>query len=256
MFEKHYIEQTDSTNNHLKRMLAESALPQGYTLYTFHQTAGRGQQGNTWDSEKGKNLLFSVCLQPDRLPVAAQFRISMAVTLQTVQALLPYLPDVCIKWPNDIYCRDHKLAGILIENQLSEGFVSHSVIGIGINVNQTRFRSDIPNPTSLKLLTGSDFSNEELLDAIITALSEVPALIAQPVLLKQQYLSCLYRREGLFPYRELSASQNPVAISRNDSTDCFMAETTDVEDDGRLVLHKADGTTCRYHFKQIQFVIP
>lgn len=258
MWEKRYIEETDSTNNQLKLLLekSESELPQGFTLYTFFQTAGRGQQGNSWESKAGENLLFSTCYRPVNLKASSQFLLSMAVSVLLVRVLRKYVPTICIKWPNDIYCADRKLVGILIENKLTGDRVGQSVIGIGLNVNQTLFSKNIPNPTSLKLLTGKDTDKDKLLDEILSEFANISVLIDDFDALKEQYCSLLYRRYGMHLYRELTVGTSPVNIAQTASSDCFEAEISDIEQDGRLLLRKADGTFVHYHFKQIQYIIP
>ena len=137
-----FIAETDSTNNLLRRLyLDENDL---FTIYTDFQTAGRGQQGNGWESEKGKNLLFSTLLREWSIPVSSQFLINQIVSLSlyhTVRAILKEDQQslLTIKWPNDLYFQDKKLAGILIENIWQGNQVSHSIAGIGLNVNQTVF---------------------------------------------------------------------------------------------------------------------
>ncbi len=255
MSDKLYIEQLDSTNNRLKEMAATTRLPDGFTLYTFYQTAGRGQQGNTWDSEPGKNLLFSTLFIPNGLLVSQQFRLSMAVSVSIVETLRKYITKVCIKWPNDIYYGDRKLGGILIENLLAGNQIGRSVVGIGINVNQTEFREDIPNPISLKRIAGEDFDKEILLDEILQTWENLPKLLSEPLLLKEQYMSFLYRGQGLHLYRELKPSINPVSIGRKEESDSFRAAIRDVLDDGRILLEKENGERQYYHFKQIQYII-
>ena len=152
-----FIAETDSTNTLLRQhFLDREDL---FTLYTDFQTAGRGQQGNGWESEKGKNLLFSTLLRDWQIPLERLFLLNQAVSLALYQAVLPTLPDdlqpyLTIKWPNDLYFKDRKLAGILIENLWQANRLHRSIAGIGLNVNQTRFLSSAPNPISLCQITG------------------------------------------------------------------------------------------------------
>lgn len=140
-----------------------------------------------------------------------------------------------IKWPNDIYWRNAKIGGILIENRLMGQTIKDSIIGVGINVNQRQFHSDAPNPISLWQIHGHETDRETLLRSILDRFS---LYINKDV--KSRYVNMLYRRKGFHPYCD------------KDGT--FMAEFKDVEDDGHLVLSKENGQQCRYAFKEIQFI--
>ena len=232
-----HIEETDSTN----RWLRESQQPiaksqQPIVVVADYQTAGRGCGTNTWESERGKNLLFSILIHPVEVPVTKQFHISMAISLAILDSLEQYIGDVSIKWPNDIYWRNGKLGGILIENRLQGGRIKDCIIGIGLNVNQKQFQSNAPNPVSLFQIYGEETDREQLLGAI---LSRFELYLQQDV--RSRYLSCLYRRKGYHPYR--------------DKNGAFMAEIGDVEDDGHLLLRDDNGCDRRYAFKEVQFVI-
>ena len=256
----HYIEETDSTNNRLKQMLQDgSGLHNLYTLYTFFQTAGRGQQGNKWESERNKNLLFSTLLLPDNLLAADQFRISMLVPLAIVNVLNhiePQLSDsLTIKWPNDIYIGNKKLAGILIENTLAGNHVATSVAGVGVNVNQERFISDAPNPVSLCQVTGKQYDLHTLMYAIAEETERLLPLLNAPEELKRQYMQHLYRAGGMYPYEEREVSLTPVSIQQQDNSRQFLAEIADIDSNGCLCLRLQDQSIRRYHFKQLRYVI-
>ena len=238
-----HIDETDSTNRWLKnrQQTANSQQPsQRHTLtertaiWADYQTAGRGCGTNTWESERGKNLLF--------LPANEQFQISMAISLAIVDALGQLVGDLSIKWPNDIYWRNGKLAGILIENTLKGSFVKDSVIGVGLNVNQRTFQSNAPNPVSLWQITGQETDREQLLKAILQAFdSQKDAKGSAPfVALKDRYMKMLYRRKGFHPY--------------TDKDGAFMAEIAGIEDDGHLLLTDDNGQQRRYAFKEVSFV--
>ena len=227
-----HIDETDSTNRWLKAHTTEENM----AVVTDFQTAGRGCGTNTWESERGKNLLFSLLIHPVEVPVAKQFRISMAISLAILDALEQHIGDVSIKWPNDIYWRNGKLGGILIENRLQGGCIKDCIIGVGLNVNQETFRSNAPNPVSLKQIHGLETDCEQLLADI---LQRFDAYLQQD--LKARYLSRLYRRKGFHPYA--------------DKDGAFMAEIIDVEDDGHLLLRDDNGQDRRYAFKEVSFVI-
>ena len=143
-----YLPTINSTNAWLQQALLEQQLPEGVLVYTSYQTNGRGQLTNVWESEKDKNLLFSMLFTPVWLPVKDQFVLSQAVALGVVRFLNKFQAGFKVKWPNDIYWNDKKIAGILIENNLQGTVIGSSVVGIGLNINQMEFLSDAPNPVS------------------------------------------------------------------------------------------------------------
>ena len=226
-----HFDETDSTNRWLKENGSERMA-----VVADYQTAGRGCGTNTWESERGKNLLFSLLIHPAEVPAVKQFRISMAISLAILDTLEQHIGDVSIKWPNDIYWRNGKLGGILIENRLQGGCIKDCIIGVGLNVNQEQFHSDAPNPVSLKRIHGQETEREQLLSDILVRFDEY---LTQD--LKARYLSRLYRRKGFHPYA--------------DKEGAFMAEIIDVEDDGHLLLRDDNGHDRRYAFKEVQFVI-
>ncbi len=249
-----HIQETDSTNRWLRSLeskdsgiigLTEADYPeilkslelnQSLVVWAEYQTAGRGCGTNTWESERGKNLTFSVLLHPDGVAANRQFQISMQVSLALCEALGRHIGDLSIKWPNDIYWRNGKIAGILIENRLQGTTIRDSIVGIGLNVNQREFRSDAPNPVSLWQICEHEIDREQLLHDFLEALNDCLGRD-----MRTQYLSMLYRRRGFHPY--------------TDKDGAFMAEIADVEDDGHLVLRDEEGQERRYAFKEVQFVI-
>ena len=157
----------DSTSAELRRRMSAEELPHGYCISADFQTAGHGQATNHWESEDGKNLLFSLLLRPSVIPASEQFIITEIVTLAIINALQDYIRQrITIKWPNDIYVGDKKLCGILIENALCGPVIDTCIVGIGININQELFTSDAPNPISLKQLNGRDNDREEIFEEI------------------------------------------------------------------------------------------
>lgn len=227
-----HIEETDSTN----RWLRNHDSKEKTVVVADYQTAGRGCGNNTWESENGKNLLFSLLFRPDNIAVTRQFHISMAISLAICEALDQHIGDVSIKWPNDIYWRNGKICGILIENSVQGGIIRDSIAGVGLNVNQRVFHSNAPNPVSLWQICEQETDCEALLSDI---LQRFDALLGSDI--RHRYLSRLYRREGFHPYA--------------DANGAFMAEINDVLDDGHLVLHDDNGNERRYAFKEVQFII-
>lgn len=227
-----HIDETDSTN----RWLREQGGEENVVVWADYQTAGRGCGTNHWESERGKNLTFSMLLHPHDVPAQKQFRISRAISLAICKALGQHIGDLSIKWPNDIYWRDGKIGGILIEVTLQGNKVKDCIIGIGLNINQRVFRSDAPNPVSMWQICEQETDCEQLLQEILQAFQEYMCKSN-----KDEYQSMLYRRKGFHPYA--------------DKDGAFMAEIIDVEDDGHLLLRDDNGQLRRYAFKEVTFVI-
>ncbi len=227
-----HIDETDSTNQWMKHHLSDT----DFCVVADYQTAGRGCGSNTWESERGQNLLFSVLLHPLSVPASKQFHISMAVSVAISEALEQYIGDVSIKWPNDIYWRNGKICGILIEQTLKGTAIRECIVGVGLNVNQRAFHSSAPNPVSLWQISGQPTDRMLLLSDILQRLQR---LMAEDV--RQRYLQRLYRRRGFHPY--------------TDARGAFMAEIASVEDDGHLLLRDDSGRERRYAFKEVQFVM-
>ena len=232
-----HLAETDSTNRWLRENQVLIANDQKQiAVVADYQTAGRGCGTNRWESERGKNLLFSILLHPTEVAATKQFWISMAVSLAICEALGQYIGDLSIKWPNDIYWRNGKIGGILIENTLKGGIIKDSIIGIGLNVNQRHFQSDAPNPVSIWQICEQETNREQLMQNILECLNHY---LYQDI--KTQYRAMLYRRRGFHPY-----------VDKNGA---FMGEIVDVEDDGHLLLRDDDGCERRYAYKEVQFVI-
>lgn len=252
-----YIEQTHSTSTLLRERYSD-ALPHLYTIRTDFQTAGRGQAGNSWESEAGKNLLYSSLLRYDALPADEQWRLSMLVALTWWEILASLLPShlqegLKIKWPNDIYYLDSKLVGILIENSLQGKLIDHTMAGVGVNLNQTQWLSPAPNPISLKQITGKDYNAEVMLEEWFLSMKSWEKCSTEEI--RQAYMSHIYRGEGLYPYVEREVSVVPTAIADHNGDGIFLAELVDISKQGELLLRKESGEIQTYHFKQIRFVL-
>lgn len=163
----------DSTNSYLQNLLDKGENIIENIVVTDFQTSGKGQGKNVWQSEDGKNLLFSIALDMSFLKAEDQFLLTQIVSVAMVEVLKKYLPEesLFIKWPNDIYFNDKKIAGILIKNEIKGMMMGTSIIGIGLNVNQTSFDENLPNPISMKMITGKDYDLEEILLAVYKSLS-------------------------------------------------------------------------------------
>lgn len=245
-----YISQTNSTNSWLKEH------PDCDVVWTSWQTAGRGQAGNSWESEAGKNVLFSMRLTKPQVAVDKQFALTMMVSLAVHQVVKTLLPNekVTIKWPNDIYVGDKKICGILIENRLVEKTIEEAIIGIGLNVNQTQWINGAPNPTSVKQIYGLDTDIEQVSSALELSLRDSLYLLELPEELKKQYLAVLYRFGQKALYAEREVSVLPSKILTGKQQNAFEAIITDVTEQGELVLQVGTENK-KYHFKEIQFIL-
>ena len=238
-----YIARTHSTNSLMKELLARGEWPNGEGfLYAGYQTAGRGQTGNSWESEEGKNLLCSILLPPDKNLYFLNIAVSVAV-YRVIQSFVFERSCLCslseavsIKWPNDIYYKDKKLAGVLVENAIIGSEVKYSIAGVGLNVNQTEFCSDAPNPVSLKQITGRDYNIDELMQRLY---DEVQGVLKEDVW--SEYKAHLYRREGFWPFEDKNGR--------------FEARIEDVLPMGEIVLCDKDGQSRIYGFKQIRYIL-
>lgn len=227
-----HIEETDSTNRWLKAH-GEGTM----VVVADYQTAGKGCGTNSWESERGKNLTFSMLIHPTDIPASQQFRITEVVSVALCEVLEQYIGDVSIKWPNDIYMGDKKICGVLIENRLQGNVIVDSIIGIGLNVNQTEFVSDAPNPVSLRQLLGREIDREALLHDFLETLETVSSSETT----YSAYRNKLFRmgKQAVF----------------SDETGRFEGTIQDVETDGRLLIKDLSGQARRYAFKEVQFVI-
>jgi len=234
-----YIKQTASTNQLVWEINRDKLVPEGSLIYTDFQFTGKGQPGNAWESSKGKNLLFSMVLRPLHLPMEELFLLSQLVSVAIKKALDVYTSNITVKWPNDIYWNDKKLAGILIENSLQGDKIKMVVVGVGLNVNQKIFESNAPNPVSLLQITGKRQNRKILLQLIYKNIMELYADI-DPVNIRSVYSGSLYRKDGFHSFK--------------DDTDCFRAKIAAIHPDGQLELEMETGERKEYYFKEVQFV--
>ena len=238
-----FLKNLPSTNTYTASLLRNTELPEGAVIYTNYQTSGRGQAGNTWESEENKNLLLSIILLPSMINPADQFLISMAVSLGIIDFLRKYISALSIKWPNDIYVKNDKIAGILIENSILGDLIEHSIAGIGININQEKFLSNAPNPVSLSILTGRQYDLAVCLHQLAIELDKrYKQLISEDfAAIRHDYLSLLYRHNEWGEFRDMNGK--------------FKGRISNVTDTGRLQVERADGIINDYAFKEIDLVL-
>ena len=189
------LDAIDSTNNYLRRLISEEAVADYTVIMAKRQTHGRGQMGTIWNSDKGKNLMFSLFKDLSMHDVEFPFYISMAISLAILKAFKTLnIPDLRIKWPNDILSADKKICGILIENVIKNKLRS-TIIGIGINVNQTKFEN-LPKASSLKNITGIHYNLDEVLQLVIKFTKEYSTLLQHEKydFVKNEYETSLFRK--------------------------------------------------------------
>lgn len=167
-----FVPECHSTNDEVQQLIQGNGASDGVVVITDHQTKGRGQRNTVWESEAGKNITFSIGLRPNFLKAGDQFFLSMAVSLAIFDYLAAtlYHGDVLIKWPNDILVNGKKICGILIENTIASHHIQHSVVGIGLNVNQVSF--NFPQVTSMALIEKKEFNLAELLEHLVSSIEK------------------------------------------------------------------------------------
>lgn len=238
-----HVAETTSTNLYIRKCLEQGELEEGSVVWADFQTAGRGQPGNTWESDAGANLMFSLVIYPECIPANQQFLISQIAALSVKETLDRYIDCVTVKWPNDIYWKDKKICGMLIENDLSGRDIYASVIGIGLNLNQKVFRSGAPNPVSLTQITGNMYDPETELHAFLRLFYAyyLRLLKGETALIRSCYKEALYRKDGFFGYEDESGR--------------FEARIREIESTGHLILERRDGVLKRYAFKEVRCVM-
>ena len=236
------LSETASTNTYIDELDCRDRQPEGCVVMTHTQSAGRGQRGNTWEAAPGENLTFSYLLRPRGVVPSEQFVLSQAAALGVVDVLARYTDSISVKWPNDIYYKDSKIAGILIEHNLAGMNIDRTIVGIGLNINQLEFVSNAPNPISLAQITGERYDLDAILAEILTATTHRYAMCnADRERLQADYALALYRREGYYAYRDADGE--------------FLAIIKEVMPDGHLILCDKDGCERSYAFKEVAFVI-
>jgi BirA family biotin operon repressor/biotin-[acetyl-CoA-carboxylase] ligase len=236
-----------STNRFLSKWLSESkdVATEGTAMLANYQTAGEGTAGNYWHSEKGKNLLVSYLFMPHFLSLNNIFALNKAISLAVHQCvcsmLQPDTYDVTIKWPNDIYINDEKICGIKIENVIRDSRIKLVIVGIGLNVNQTSFPPEIPNATSLKLITGNEFLIEDCFKTLSNELEkQYLRLKVGHHEIEEEYLKTLYRKNTLSDFEDASGR--------------FQGVIKNVDEHGRLCIEESGGNMMKYEMKDVKFI--
>ena len=238
-----YFENLPSTNTHAAFLQKNSRLAEGTIVYTNYQLAGRGQAGNKWESENGKNLLLSIILFPSFIIPSEQFLISMTISLGICDFLSRYIPVSRIKWPNDIYVNNDKIAGLLIENSIMGNQIESTIAGIGLNVNQDMFKSEAPNPVSLKRIIKREI---DLLTCLNELASDIDLRYSQLRegkydKIMKEYISKLYRLNDWSDY--------------SDKNGIFTGRIIALSESGNLLIERQSGKTNEYSFKEVEFIL-
>ncbi len=238
-----FLDEIESTNNYAKQLLLTKAAEEGTVVLAQYQKKGKGQQGNTWESRAGQNLLLSLILFPDFLNASKQFYLSKITSLALIDLLKPEIDDVTIKWPNDIYFKDKKLSGMLIENAINGQNIASSIIGVGLNLNQETFDSDAPNPVSLKQITGNSYNIESVADLFIKRMNFWFRKLKEENFtdIDTAYFNLLYRSNQWATYSKQGKQ--------------FEAKISGIGEFGQLILTDRNSKQSEYMFKEIEFVI-
>lgn len=237
------LDSIDSTNNYAKELLSSSRPPEGTVVWAKEQFAGRGQMGNSWVTEPGQNLTLSFILYPVFLEAEKQFFLNMAIALAIKDFCEFALKDeIEIKWPNDIYYHDKKLGGVLIENGINGNKIASSVVGIGLNVNQSNFSADIPNPVSFKQISNTTFNIRTLVNELSVYIEKYYLQLRQ---LHFNFLDKAYT-ESLYRYQQTHEFKKGDTIIRG--------EINGVTKEGKLIIHSG-GKELKFGFKEVEYII-
>ncbi|WP_077403729.1 biotin--[acetyl-CoA-carboxylase] ligase [Cellulophaga omnivescoria] len=234
---------TNSTNQYLKELIMSTKVDDFTVVTTKNQEQGRGQMGTKWLAEPGKNLTFSVLKKGEALEVADQFLLNMCVSLAMYEALKELnIPNLTVKWPNDILSANSKICGILIENILTGSKIQSSIIGIGLNVNQLSF-NNLPNVSSLKLLKGETFNLDEVLQLIIVKLKKylTSNYLNSPDVLRTLYQEIMFRIHKPSTFKDKEGKM-------------FMGFIKGVSSSGKLIVLLEDNIFKEYNLKEIQLL--
>jgi len=234
-----------STNEYAMNLLSKSKPSEGTVISTRYQSAGRGQYGSDWHSESGKAITLSVIFYPLFLNIRKQFDLNMAIALGVYDCLRENccIVDLSIKWPNDIYVGNSKLGGILIQNTISKGKITASVVGIGLNLNQHRFPNNLPNPTSILLESGIEHDRDEFINQLCSYLESYYLLLKASKIgeLRERYYKALYNFQISTEYERTDGSR-------------FKGVIRGIRREGRLCVENEDGVVEAFGFKEIKWV--
>jgi BirA family biotin operon repressor/biotin-[acetyl-CoA-carboxylase] ligase len=236
------LEETDSTSRYLTTLCEHNDVEEFTIVLSHFQTAGRGQRTHSWESEAGKNLLFSLALYPSFLEAQNQFLLSQLISLSIKEGLEEFACGFSLKWPNDVYWGEKKVCGMLIENDLIGNQIRRSIVGVGVNINQEEFHSSVPNPVSLTQITGNRYDLLLVLESLMRRCIHYYGLLREGKinLVAQRYCQFLFRREGMYPYADKDGE--------------FVAKFVRIEPGGTLVLEDRCRKQRKYAFGEVRFL--
>ncbi|MBG0858068.1 MAG: biotin--[acetyl-CoA-carboxylase] ligase [Bacteroidales bacterium] len=231
-----------STNDEASVLLREKEIKEGTVIYTDFQAAGKGQMGNRWESDACKNLLFSIILYPTSVEPEGQFIISMALSLGICDFIDRHISGSKIKWPNDIYIGNDKIAGILIENSIIGDNIENTIAGIGLNINQEDFRGKATNPVSFKMITGEEYDLKGCLGQLLSDLDKRyrQLLYGDRNLIAGDYKARLYR---LMEWCEFRSGEN-----------VFTGRILGVSSSGRLRIGDRKSRVTEFSFREVEII--
>jgi BirA family biotin operon repressor/biotin-[acetyl-CoA-carboxylase] ligase len=238
-----FLPEVDSTNTYLSGLLRSITLPEGSVIRAMKQRAGRGQKNTVWESEEKKNLLVSFIFYPSFIQPMDVFILNKTFTLGVYDFVSRYLgKKVTIKWPNDIYWKNTKVSGILIENSISASSITHSILGIGININQVTFSKEVKNPGSFSLIKKKEYDLEELFQYLCSFLEARYLMLknGNKAQIEKDYTSVLYSLD-LWKKFETDSSK-------------FKGKITGVDESGKLIVQVENGESVKFNAKEIRYV--
>jgi len=236
----HFLTECHSTNDLALEKVRSRDVAEGSIIITDSQTKGRGQRGNQWWTEPGKNLTLSLVLQPYFLDTSEQFELNIIISLAVAELLSDYLIGIKIKWPNDLVHEEKgKIGGILIENIVNQRGIEYSVLGIGLNINQNF--SEFPKVTSFLSLTGREWDKWEIFKLLVSKIEKyyIKLKKGDKIDLRNQYLDRLFRLEQWYEY---------------DDGQVFMGKIIGINREGKLIIEKKDGSLNHYGFKEVKYL--
>jgi BirA family biotin operon repressor/biotin-[acetyl-CoA-carboxylase] ligase len=237
----HFLSECHSTNDKAFELIRSGKAGQGSIIVCTNQTRGKGQRGNTWESEPGQNLTFSLVLTPNFLDISEQFYLNMVISNSIRKMLQDYLPDLQVKWPNDLVIPGKgKIGGILIENLLSSGSWEFAVVGIGLNINQRNFAE--PKATSLALATDGQFDLQELLRLLVVHIEQgyISLRKGKTDTILKEYLHHMFLKDRWARFRDKHGE--------------FEGKISGVSREGKLQITMRNGVLRLFDLKEINFL--
>jgi BirA family transcriptional regulator, biotin operon repressor / biotin---[acetyl-CoA-carboxylase] ligase len=241
-----FLPEIDSTNSYAINLLKNVKVSEGSIIHAANHTAGRGQRGNAWNALPNENLTVSVILKPSFLKLNEQFTLYQISALACYDLMTEILNtsqfDIKIKWPNDVLVNNRKIAGILIENIIQQDKINWSVLGIGINVNQTEFENRI-NASSLKIISGKEYKIDQIIERLCSHIEKYYLMLKSGKLsqISEQYLNCFYKLNEWHDFEIAGEKRNLKIIGTSNS--------------GLLLLEDKNGEKREFDLKEVKWMM-